>query len=100
MCYVTPSERLKLPMVEDFREGVIATRIAGHAADIARGNKKAIERDLEMSKARMAFDWERQIQLSLDPEKARRYHEEGKSGEKDVCTMWRVLRHQKAKGLF
>jgi phosphomethylpyrimidine synthase len=87
LCYVTPSEHLKLPTVEDVREGVIATRIAGHAADIARGNKKAIERDLEMSKARMAFDWERQIELSLDPEKARRYHEEGKSGEKDVCTM-------------
>ncbi len=87
LCYVTPSEHLKLPTVEDVREGVIATRIAGHAADIARGNKKAVERDLEMSKARMAFDWERQIKLSLDPEKARRYHEEGKSGEKDVCTM-------------
>ncbi len=87
LCYVTPSEHLKLPTVEDVREGVIATRIAGHAADIARGNKKAIERDIEMSKARMAFDWEKQIELSLDPEKARRYHEEGKSGEKDVCTM-------------
>jgi len=87
LCYVTPSEHLKLPTVEDVREGVIATRIAGHAADIARGNKKAIEQDIEMSKARKAFDWERQIELSIDPEKARRYHEEGKSGEKDVCTM-------------
>jgi phosphomethylpyrimidine synthase len=87
LCYVTPSEHLKLPTVEDVREGVIATRIAGHAADVARGNKKAIQRDIEMSKARMAFDWEKQIELSLDPEKARRYHEEGKSGEKDVCTM-------------
>ncbi|MGO8991127.1 MAG: phosphomethylpyrimidine synthase ThiC [bacterium] len=87
LCYVTPSEHLKLPSVEDVREGVIATRIAGHAADIARGNKKAIQRDIEMSKARMAFDWEKQIELSIDPEKARRYHEEGKSGEKDVCTM-------------
>jgi phosphomethylpyrimidine synthase len=87
LCYVTPSEHLKLPSVEDVREGVIATRIAGHAADIARGDKKAIQRDIEMSKARMAFDWEKQIELSIDPEKARRYHEEGKSGEKDVCTM-------------
>jgi phosphomethylpyrimidine synthase len=87
LCYVTPSEHLKLPSVEDVREGVIATRIAGHAADIARGNKKAFQRDLEMSKARKNFDWERQIELAIDPEKARRYHEEGKSGEKDVCTM-------------
>jgi len=87
LCYVTPSEHLKLPTVEDVREGVIATRIAGHAADIARGNKKAIERDIEMSKARKAFDWDRQIELSIDPEKARRYHEEGKSTGKDVCTM-------------
>lgn len=87
LCYVTPSEHLKLPSVEDVREGVIATRIAGHAADIARGNKIAFERDVEMSKARMAFDWEKQIELSIDPAKAKRYHEEGKSGEKDVCTM-------------
>lgn len=87
LCYVTPSEHLKLPSVEDVREGVIATRIAGHAADIARGSKIALQRDIEMSKARMAFDWEKQIKLAIDPEKARRYHEEGKSGEKDVCTM-------------
>jgi phosphomethylpyrimidine synthase len=87
LCYVTPSEHLKLPSVEDVKEGVIATRIAGHAADIARGNRKALERDLEMAKARKSFDWQRQIELSIDPEKARRYHEEGKSGEEDVCTM-------------
>ncbi len=87
LCYVTPSEHLKLPSVEDVREGVIAARIAGHAADVARGNRKAIQRDLEMSKARKNFDWEKQIELSIDPEKSRRYHEEGKSLEKDVCTM-------------
>jgi len=87
LCYVTPSEHLKLPSVEDVREGVIATRIAGHAADIARGNKKAVQRNMEMAKARMAFDWEKQIALSIDPKKARRYHEEGKSGAEDVCTM-------------
>jgi phosphomethylpyrimidine synthase len=87
LCYVTPSEHLKLPSVEDVKEGVIATRIAGHAADIARGNPKALKRDLEMAKARKSFDWQRQIELSVDPEKARRYHEEGKSGEEDVCTM-------------
>jgi len=87
LCYVTPSEHLKLPSVEDVREGVIATRIAAHAADIARGNQKAFQRDLEMSKARKNFDWKRQIELSIDPEKARRYHEEGGSREADVCTM-------------
>ncbi|MFB3887348.1 MAG: phosphomethylpyrimidine synthase ThiC [Thermodesulfobacteriota bacterium] len=87
LCYVTPSEHLKLPSVEDVKEGVIATRIAAHAADVARGNQKAFQRDLDMAKARKAFDWERQIELSIDPEKARRYHEEGKSGEKNACTM-------------
>ncbi len=87
LCYVTPSEHLKLPSIEDVREGVIATRIAGHAADIARGNSKAIQQDWEMSKARRAFDWEKQIRLSIDPEKARRYREEGKSRTEDVCTM-------------
>jgi phosphomethylpyrimidine synthase len=87
LCYVTPSEHLKLPSVEDVREGVIATRIAGHAADIARGNKRAFQRDFEMSTARKNFDWEKQIELAIDPIKARRYHEEGRSGEGDVCTM-------------
>ncbi|MCX8116709.1 MAG: phosphomethylpyrimidine synthase ThiC [Desulfobacterota bacterium] len=87
LCYVTPSEHLKLPTPQDVREGVIATRIAGHAADIARGLRRAIERDIEMAKARRDFDWERQIELAIDPEKARRYHEEGKSRTEDVCTM-------------
>ncbi len=87
LCYVTPSEHLKLPTVEDVKEGVIATRIAAHAADIARGSKRAMERDLEMSRARKKFDWEKQIELSVDPEKARRYHDEGKSAGEDVCSM-------------
>jgi phosphomethylpyrimidine synthase len=87
LCYVTPSEHLKLPSVEDVKEGVIATRIAAHAADIARGSQKAFQMDLEMSKARKAFDWEKQIELSIDPVKAKLYHEGGKSTEKDRCTM-------------
>jgi len=87
LCYVTPSEHLKLPSVEDVREGVIATRIAAHAADIARGNQKALQKDLDMAKARKNFDWKKQIELSMDPEKARRYHDEGKSKEDDACTM-------------
>jgi len=87
LCYVTPSEHLRLPSVDDVKEGVIATRIAAHAADIARGSQKAFQMDLEMSKARKEFDWEKQIDLSIDPEKAKRYHEEGRSAEKDRCTM-------------
>jgi phosphomethylpyrimidine synthase len=87
LCYVTPSEHLKLPSFEDVREGVIATRIAAHAADIARGNQKAFQKDLEMSKARKNFDWEKQIEYSIDPGKTKRYHEEGRSKEDDVCTM-------------
>jgi phosphomethylpyrimidine synthase len=87
LCSVTPSEHLKLPSVEDVREGVIATRIAAHAADIARGNQRAYQRDLEISKARKSLDWKRQIELSIDPEKAKRYHDEGVSGKGDVCTM-------------
>jgi len=87
LCYVTPSEHLKLPSIEDVVEGVIATRIAAHAADIARGNQKALQKDLDMAKARKSFDWKKQIELSIDPEKAKRYHDEGKSNEDDVCTM-------------
>lgn len=87
LCYVTPSEHLKLPSVEDVREGVIATRIAGHAADLARRNRKALGWDLAMSEARRDFDWKRQIELAIDPQKARRYHEEGRSTVEDVCTM-------------
>jgi phosphomethylpyrimidine synthase len=87
LCYVTPSEHLRLPSIDDVKEGVIATRIAAHAADLARGNKRAFQMDLGMSKARKEFDWEKQIELSIDPEKAKRYHEEGRSTEKDRCTM-------------
>jgi phosphomethylpyrimidine synthase len=87
LCYVTPSEHLRLPSVDDVKEGVIATRIAAHAADIARESQKAFQMDLKMSKARKEFDWEKQIELSIDPEKAKRYHEEGRSTERDRCTM-------------
>jgi len=87
LCYVTPSEHLRLPSIDDVKEGVIATRIAAHAADLARGNKRAFQMDLGMSKARKEFDWEKQIELSIDPVKAKLYHEGGKSTEKDRCTM-------------
>ena len=87
LCYVTPSEHLKLPSSDDVREGVIATRIAAHAADIARGRRGSIDRDLEMSKARKNLDWNKQISLCIDPVKARAYRSSSKPSSDDVCTM-------------
>jgi len=87
LCYVTPAEHLRLPTPEDVREGVIATRIAGHAADVARGHSKAREWDDEISRARKDLDWERQIELSIDPEKAKRYREASTPQADEVCTM-------------
>lgn len=87
LCYVTPAEHLKLPSVEDVKEGVIASRIAAHAADITRGHTGAIEWDLEMSKARKALDWNKQIELSIDPLKARAFRNSSEPSESDVCTM-------------
>jgi phosphomethylpyrimidine synthase len=74
LCYVTPSEHLSLPDPEDVRQGVIAARIAAHAADIAKGVAGAWEWDREMSRARRKLDWAGQAELSLDPERARRGH--------------------------
>lgn len=86
LCYLTPSEHLRLPTVDDVREGVIITRIAAHAADIAKGIKGALDKDIEMARARKKLNWEKQISLSIDPEKARRYRKESKiTGDK--CTM-------------
>jgi len=87
LCYVTPAEHLKLPSVDDVREGIIATRIAAHAADIARRHKGAMDRDIEMSKARKSLDWNKQISLSIDPDKARAYRSSSKPSSNDVCTM-------------
>jgi phosphomethylpyrimidine synthase len=87
LCYVTPSEHLRLPTVDDVREGVIASRIAGHAADIARGLKGAMDLDCRMAKARKALDWKAQIDLSIDPERARKLRESRMPKESDVCTM-------------
>lgn len=91
LCYVTPSEHLRLPDIDDVREGVIASRIAGHAGDIAKGVKGAIDKDILMSKYRKALDWEGQIKSSIDPEKARRLRESAKPAESDVCTMCAAL---------
>lgn len=76
LCYVTPKEHLGLPNKDDVRAGVIAYKIAAHAGDIARGRKNARKRDDELSKARFEFDWNRQFELSLDPDTARRMHDE------------------------
>lgn len=76
LCYVTPKEHLGLPNKDDVRQGVIAYKIAAHAADVARGRKNARQRDDELSKARFEFDWNKQFELSLDPETARKMHDE------------------------
>jgi phosphomethylpyrimidine synthase len=76
LCYVTPKEHLGLPDADDVKQGLIAYRIAAHAADLARGNRRAAAGDRELSEARFGFDWERQFELSLDPETARRMHDE------------------------
>jgi phosphomethylpyrimidine synthase len=87
LCYVTPAEHLRLPTLEDMKNGIIAARIAAHAADIAKGISGAREWDNEMSKARMDLDWEKMINLSIDPEKARRFRESSKPEEEKTCTM-------------
>jgi phosphomethylpyrimidine synthase len=76
LCYVTPKEHLGLPDAEDVRQGVIAYKIAAHAADVARQRKGARDRDDALSKARYEFDWNEQFRLSLDPERARSMHDE------------------------
>ncbi len=75
LCYVTPKEHLGLPNAEDVRQGVIAYKIAAHAADIARHRKGARDRDDALSRARYRFDWNEQFRLSLDPDRAREYHD-------------------------
>ncbi|MFP6752529.1 MAG: phosphomethylpyrimidine synthase ThiC, partial [Pirellulaceae bacterium] len=76
LCYVTPKEHLGLPNNEDVRQGVIAYKIAAHAADVARNRPGAQDRDDALSRARFAFDWNEQFRLSLDPETARAFHDE------------------------
>jgi phosphomethylpyrimidine synthase len=87
LCYVTPAEHLKLPNIDDVHEGVIASKIAAHAADIVKKIPGARERDTEMAKRRNRLDWKGQIEISLDPEKAARYREEGLSDKGPTCSM-------------
>ena len=87
LCYVTPAEHLRLPDLDDVREGIIASKIAAHAADIANGLPGARDRDNEMSTARHKLDWDEMFRLALDPDKARRYYESTPPAERHSCSM-------------
>ncbi|ANW99558.1 thiamine biosynthesis protein ThiC [Thermoclostridium stercorarium subsp. thermolacticum DSM 2910] len=87
LCYVTPAEHLRLPDINDMKEGIIAARIAAHAADIAKGISGAREWDYKMSEARRNLDWNCMFELALDPEKPRRYRESSIPENDDTCTM-------------
>jgi len=87
LCYVTPAEHLRLPDVDDVKEGIIASRIAAHAADIAKGIPHATDADNEMAAARHALDWEAMFKVAIDPEKARRYYESTPIAERHTCSM-------------
>lgn len=87
LCYVTPAEHLRLPDMDDMKEGIIAARIAAHAADIAKGIPGAMDWDNAMSHARKELDWPRMLELAMDPEKARAYRESSKPLDENVCTM-------------
>ena len=87
LCYVTPSEHLRLPTLDDVREGVIASKIAAHAADIAKGVKGAADWDIAISKARAARNWKRQFELAIDKVKPMAYRRASRPGHEDVCTM-------------
>lgn len=87
LCYVTPAEHLRLPNIEDVKEGIVASKIAAHAADIAKGVHGASDWDLQMANARRQLDWEKQFSLAVDSEKAVRYRKESMPECSDTCTM-------------
>jgi phosphomethylpyrimidine synthase len=87
LCYVTKSEHLRLPTIDEVYEGVIVTRIAAHAADIAKGLPGALDWDIEMAKARKSLDWEKMLEYAIDPKRARQMRLESPPTESDVCTM-------------
>lgn len=87
LCYVTPSEHLRLPSIQDVKEGLIASRIAAHAADVAKGKKEVLEQDISISKARRKRNWKKQFTLSLDPAKSIEYRRSSIPSHPDVCTM-------------
>lgn len=87
LCYVTPAEHIRLPTLDDMKEGIVASKIAAHAADIAKGVKGAQNWDNAMSKARQEINWKTMFELALEPEKPKRYREESKPEHEDSCTM-------------
>lgn len=87
LCYVTPAEHLRLPTVEDMKEGIIASRIAAHAGDIAKKVPNARNWDNKMSKARSDLDWESMYELAIDPQKAREYRENADLEDEKTCSM-------------
>ncbi|MCH3971674.1 MAG: phosphomethylpyrimidine synthase ThiC [Oscillospiraceae bacterium] len=87
LCYVTPAEHLRLPDLQDVKEGIIAARIAAHAADLAKGVPGAQDWDDEMALARKKLDWEKMFTLAIDPEKARAYRASSQPEKEDTCTM-------------
>jgi phosphomethylpyrimidine synthase len=87
LCYVTPAEHLAIPNIDDVKEGVIASKIAAEAADVAKGVKGAWDREVEMANARKNFDWEKQFELAFDQEKPRKCRERKPISEDDMCTM-------------
>lgn len=87
LCYVTPAEHLSLPDISDVKEGIIASKIAAHAADIAKGVKNASNHDYQMSKARSELNWEKMLELSIDPDKASKYRKRHTPNTEEACTM-------------
>lgn len=87
LCYVTPAEHLRLPSLEDMKEGVVATKIAAHSADIAKGVPGVIERDHEMSAYRRDLNWEKMFETAIESEKPRRYRAETPPEKEDTCSM-------------
>ncbi len=87
LCYVTPAEHLRLPTLDDVKEGIVAARIAAHSADIAKGLPGAMDWDNAMSTARKQLDWDKMFELAIDPEKARAYRESSEPEKEDTCSM-------------
>jgi phosphomethylpyrimidine synthase len=87
LCYVTPSEHLRLPTLEDVREGIMASKLAAHIADIAKELPGAMEKDRRMASYRKTFDWEGQIEVSIDPQKSRALLERSETAKEEGCTM-------------
>lgn len=87
LCYVTPAEHLKLPAPQDVHDGVISTRIAAHAADVARGHPEAGQWDMSMARARKTLNWERQTRQAINSAKAEKFHNTGRTQNEEGCTM-------------